>query len=117
MLSPSGNIYDQAPRGMTAGEQFTPLIVGAGIKVERIVSTGQASPPSFWYDQSWAEWVLLLSGEAGLLLEGETAPRHLKTGDYLLIPAHRRHRVEWTDANSPTIWLAIHFEPSSRGDA
>jgi cupin 2 domain-containing protein len=80
------------------------------VRIERIVSTGQASPPGFWYDQPWTEWVLLLAGAAGLLFEDEPTPRPLKAGDYLLIPAGQRHRVEWTDATQPTVWLAVHYD-------
>ena len=76
--------------------------------VERIVSTGQASPPGFWYDQDWAEWVLVVAGHAGLLIDGEAAPRVLGPGSYLHLPAHCRHRVEWTSAEVPTVWLAVH---------
>ena len=79
------------------------------MRIERIVSTGQASPPGFWYDQDWAEWVLVLSGAAGLEFEGEAAPRRLGPGDCVLIPAHARHRVAWTDAHQPTVWLAVHY--------
>ena len=53
----------------------------------------------------------LLSGGAGLRFEDEAEPRVLAPGDYLLIPAHRRHRVEWTDPETPTVWLALHYEP------
>ena len=81
-----------------------------GARIERILSTGQASPAGFWYDQDWTEWVFLLSGSAGLLIEGEDAPRVLRPGAYLEIPVHRRHRVEWTDADQPTVWLAIHIK-------
>ena len=61
------------------------------------MSAGQATPPGEWYDQDTHEWVALLSGGAGLRFEDEAEPRVLSPGDYLLIPAHRRHRVEWTD--------------------
>ena len=80
-----------------------------GGKIERIVSTGQASPPGYWYDQDETEWVFLIAGSAGLLIEGEGAARVLGAGDFVEIPAHVRHRVEWTDARKPTIWLAVHF--------
>jgi cupin 2 domain-containing protein len=80
-----------------------------GFRVERIVSTGQASPPGFWYDQDVAEWVVLLSGAAELQFEDETAPRKLAPGDWIDIAAHRRHRVNWTDPSQPSIWLAIHY--------
>jgi cupin 2 domain-containing protein len=89
-------------------EQITELVRAPGLRIERIVSTGQASPPGFWYDQDWAEWVIVLAGSAGLLIEGEPAPRVLGPGDYLHLPAHKRHRVEWTDADQPTVWLAVH---------
>ena len=101
------NIFAQVPEEL-AEEEITELLATPGLRIERIVSTGQASPPGFWYDQAWAEWVLLLSGSAGLLIEGEAEPRLLKPGDYLLIPPGARHRVEWTDPNAPTIWLAVH---------
>jgi cupin 2 domain-containing protein len=89
-------------------ESSLELLSTPGVRVERIVSTGQASPPGFWYDQAWAEWVLVVSGEALLQFEDESEPRRLTAGDYLHIAPHRRHRVAWTDPNQPTIWLAIH---------
>ncbi len=79
------------------------------VRIERIVSTGQASPPGFWYDQSEAEWVVVLRGEARLLLEGDREPMRMAPGDHLLIPAHRRHRVEWTSPTEPTVWLAVFY--------
>lgn len=103
-----GNLFDGA--GSDAHEEITDLLAsGNGVRIERIVSSGQASAPGFWYDQAWTEWVLLLSGSSGLLIEGEDSPRALKAGDYIELPAHMRHRVEWTDASQPTVWLAIHF--------
>lgn len=104
----SGNFFADAP-AQAAEEIFTTLAESQGARVERIVSTGQSSPPGFWYDQDWTEWVLILAGSAGLLLDGDSAPRVLLPGDYLEIPARKRHRVEWTDARQPTIWLAVHF--------
>jgi cupin 2 domain-containing protein len=93
----------------SAAEQATTLLANGTLRIERIVSHGQASPPGFWYDQDWAEWVILLTGSAGLLFEGETQPRSLRPGDYLHIPAHARHRVAWTDATHATVWLAVHY--------
>lgn len=94
-------------------ERFDTLLSRPGLRIERIVSTGQSSPPGFWYDQPQDEWVLVVAGSAAVLLDGEPGPRTLETGDHLLIPAHRRHRVEWTAADQPTIWLAVHFAPVS----
>jgi cupin 2 domain-containing protein len=104
----TGNLFDLS--GVDTGaEQFSTLVDAEGVKIERIVSSGQASPPGFWYDQPFAEWVLVLSGSAAVRLEGEAADRILRPGDHLFIPAHRKHRVEWTDATGATIWLAVHF--------
>lgn len=105
----AGNLFDALPRE-AAEEQFTTLLQDAGFVLERIVSTGQASPAGFWYDQERAEWVVLLRGSAGLEIEGEAAPRVLRPGDWVHIPAHARHRVAWTDPDQPTVWLALHHD-------
>ena len=89
-------------------EQFTPLLDRPGARIERIVSTGQATPPGEWLQQPRDEWVLILQGSAGLLIEGQ-AEQRLAPGDHLLIEADRRHRVTWTGADPATVWLAIHF--------
>ncbi len=80
------------------------------VRIERIVSTGHASPDDFWYDQDKTEWVVVLKGEAKLLFEGDDGPVHMRPGDYINIPAHRKHRVEWTKPDDPTIWLAVHYD-------
>ncbi|WP_343712458.1 cupin domain-containing protein [Inquilinus sp.] len=103
----AGNLFD-ALQPDAAEEQFSTLLEQAGFTLERIVSTGQASPPGFWYDQDRAEWVVLLRGSAGLEVEGEAEPRTLRPGDWVHIPAHARHRVAWTAADEPTVWLALH---------
>lgn len=103
------NLLAELPRGTVPDEVVTPLLRAAHVRLERIVSTGQASPPGFWYDQDEGEWVVVLSGAARLLIEGETEPRLLKTGDFIDLPAHTRHRVEWTDPAVPTVWLAVFY--------
>jgi cupin 2 domain-containing protein len=103
----AGNLF-HALRPDAAEEQFSTLLEEAGFVLERIVSTGQASPPGVWYDQDRAEWVVLLRGSAGLEFEGEAEPRALRPGDWVHIPAHARHRVAWTDPDQPTVWLALH---------
>jgi len=90
-------------------EIFQVLLETGNFRLERIVSAGQATPPGEWCDQDANEWVALLTGAAGLRFEDEAEPRALSPGDYLLIPAHRRHRVEWTDPAQPTVWLALHY--------
>ncbi|TWU45327.1 Cupin domain protein [Novipirellula aureliae] len=78
-------------------------------RIERIVSHGHVSPEGFWYDQQEHEWVVVLHGEAKLIFENDNDPLHLKPGDHVLIPAHRKHRVEWTAPDEPTIWLAVFY--------
>ena len=104
----AGNLFAQIPE-RAEDEEVTTVLATRRLRIERIVSTGQASPPGFWYDQDRDEWVVVLSGAAGLLVEGESAPRTLKAGDHVHLPAHCRHRLEWTDSARPTVWLAVHF--------
>jgi cupin 2 domain-containing protein len=85
------------------------LLSAPSFRVERIVSRGHASPAGFWYEQAQHEWVVLLSGAARLRFDGDEGALEMKPGDHLLIPARRRHRVEWTAAGVDTVWLAIHY--------
>lgn len=101
------SLFRDPPSHSEAGERFEDLLTRPGVRIERIVSTGHSTPPGEWMDQAWDEWVLLVAGRAGLTLEGE-APQTLAPGDHLLIPAYRRHRVDWTE--TPTVWLAVHLE-------
>jgi len=82
---------------------------GREFRIERIVSRGHASPPGFWYDQDEGEWVILLSGAARILFEGEAEPVRMGPGDYLDIPAHCRHRLDWTDPDRDCVWLAVFY--------
>lgn len=102
------NLYAKLPPADTPEELFTTLLEEPGLIVRRIVSTGQSSPPDFWYDQADAEWVVLLSGEAKLRFADESQAHHLRPGDYLDIAPGQRHRVDWTSPDEPTVWLAIH---------
>ena len=105
----AGNIFADLPLAPEAAERLETLLARPGLRIERIVSSGQASPPGFWYQQAEGEWVLLVSGAARLRFEDETEARHLRAGDWLHIEPLRRHRVEWTDAETPTVWLAVHY--------
>ncbi len=108
MLLSTGNLGSGLPRSST-GEVFEPLLQAHGLRLERIVSTGQATPEGQWLVQGWDEWVVLLTGEAGLLIESEAAARELRANDWLNIPAGTRHRVVWTSQDPPTVWLALHY--------
>jgi cupin 2 domain-containing protein len=103
-----GNIFDSLPEDISE-EIFTVLAQGEAVKIERIISRGQSSPASGWYDQNDNEWVIVLSGEARISLENDRG-FHLKAGGYLNIPAHTKHKVEWTKPNTETIWLAVHYK-------
>jgi cupin 2 domain-containing protein len=105
----SGNILADIPRQL-ANEQFIELLSVPNLRIERIVSVGHSSPPGYFYDQDRAEWVLILQGSAKVLFEGEPEPRLLGRGDYMHIPPHVRHRVEWTSPDGPTVWLTIHWQ-------
>lgn len=103
----TGNLFshipDHAPK-----EIFEQLLKTPHFELKRIVSAGQTTPPGEWYDPDTDEWVVLLSGGARLLYEGEEQEREMRPGDYVLIPARTRHRVEWTDPHQKTVWLALH---------
>lgn len=103
------NIYSNIPDDLTH-EVFEEILRNGPLKLERIISKGHETPKDQWYDQGKDEWVLLLKGSAGLMIEGEDEILVLKPGDYILLPAHLKHRVEWTDTEEETIWLAVFFK-------
>ena len=102
------NLFSGIPEGLRE-ELISPLLITGAFTLERIVSSGQATPPGEWYDQETHEWVILLKGRARLMFEEEKEVRTLQPGDYVHIPAHRRHRVEWTESAQTTLWLALHY--------
>ncbi len=106
----AGNLFAALPVTPEAAERLETLLDRPGLRIERIVSTGQASPAGFWYEQADAEWVVLLSGEALLRFEDETEARRLHAGDWLYIEPGRRHRVDGTDPVAATVWLAVHHD-------
>jgi cupin 2 domain-containing protein len=107
-----GNLYTGIPAALPQ-ELVDILCQRSGLRIERIVSRGHCSPPGFWYDQPEHEFVLLLSGAARLEFAATDArgPQQveLSAADHLLIPAHQRHRVDWTPADADTVWLAVLF--------
>ncbi|WP_078083841.1 cupin domain-containing protein [Microbulbifer mangrovi] len=110
------NIFTALPDALD-GEVFEDIVSADTVRIERIVSRGQVTPESEWYDQQESEWVILLQGAARILLEtpgdaaNEGAMREVRLapGDYLNIPAHCRHRVSWTDPQQQTVWLAVFY--------
>ncbi len=95
--------------GWPTSETFHTLLERDGVRIERIVSTGQITPADQCYDQAWDEWVLLLSGEAVLEWPDSSERTHLRPGQSVFIPAHCRHRVAWTPPDVQTMWLAVHI--------
>jgi len=104
------NLFADLPANLP-DELFTTLLEAADVRIERIVSHGHASPDGFWYDQEQHEWVVVLKGAAWLRFEDEVL--EMGPGSFVNIPAHRKHRVEWTTPDEPTIWLAVHYGRSS----
>jgi cupin 2 domain-containing protein len=101
------NLFADIPPEMP--EELTQTLLSAAkVRIERIVSRGHVSPRDFWYDQSESEWVLLIAGAARLQLVDRMV--ELKAGDFVNIPAHEKHRVDWTDPDVDTIWLAVFHE-------
>ena len=103
------NLFRDLPSVSLAQERIDTLLARPGLRIERIVSTGQASPPGFWYDQPQHEWVVVLQGVASVTVDGQHGAHtvQLAAGDSGELPAHCRHRVEATQAEPPTVWLAL----------
>jgi cupin 2 domain-containing protein len=105
----AANMFANIPARIPS-EIIERIVHSSAVTVERIVSPrGHASPGGFWYDGGRSEWVLVLKGGAGVLYEGVAGPRLLSPGDHLIIPAHVRHRVDWTDPDRETVWLAVYY--------
>jgi cupin 2 domain-containing protein len=104
----TGHLYQNIPAELP-DEMSACLAQSKSMKIERIVSRGHRSAPGFWYEQQDNEWVLLVKGEAELRFEKENRVVHLTEGMYVNIPAHEKHRVEWTREGVDTIWLAVFY--------
>ena len=115
MREKNGNLFEGIPESISE-EIFDTIIKSKDLKVERIVSWGQITPLGQWLEQERDEWVVLLTGSAKLLFEGEDSAIQLNPGDYVHIPAYCRHRVEWTDSEQKTVWLALHYVSNEETD-
>ena len=107
------NVFSGLPADLPE-ELFTPLLETSAFRIERIVSRGHVTPAGSWFDQDQHEWVMLLRGAARLRFEDDESAIELRPGDAINIPAHRRHRVEWTAPGEPTVWLALHYHGNAR---
>ena len=108
-MTATSNLFANLPRHLPA-ELLTTLLQTANVRIERIVSLRHASPDGFWYDQDQHEWVMVLTGAARLRFDCQEQPVSMQPGDFVNIPAHQKHRVEWTAPDEPTIWLAVFYE-------
>lgn len=100
------NIFDNLPQHLPR-ELVQILIRAADVRIERIISHGHASPADFWYDQAQHEWVIVLKGAARL--QFEDAMVEMNPGDFINIPAFKKHRVDWTTPDEPTVWLGVRY--------
>ncbi|MDK9693340.1 MAG: cupin domain-containing protein [Sulfurimonas sp.] len=101
------NIFENISASLP-DEFFEEIVAKRGMRIERIVSYGHTTPQNEWYDQSRDEWVMVLRGEAILsFFDGDNVK--MRAGDYITIPAHKKHRVSWTKPDEETIWLAVHY--------
>ena len=108
------NLFTNVPSHLDQ-ELVETILRSRFLRIERIVSTGQASAPGFWYDQKDHEWVVVLQGRARLRFDdGQT--KDLNAGDFVHIKAHQRHRVESTSSEEATVWLAVFYSASANAE-
>ncbi len=100
------NLFDDLPQHLPK-EFVQTLLQAADVRIERIISHGHASPEGFCYDQNQHERVVVLKGAARLRFEGGTV--EMKPGDFINIPASKKHRVDWTTPDEPTVWLGVRY--------
>lgn len=104
----AGNIFSAIPDNIPE-EIIETIFSSEKMRIERIISKGHRSPEGFWYDQEKNEWVILLNGAARIRFENKEESVYMKSGDHIHIPAHCRHRVEWTDPDCTIVWIAVFF--------
>jgi len=102
-----GNIFSSIPESLET-EVFEELLRSENLRIERILSKGQSSPETGWYDQAENEWVIVLEG-VGTIVFADGTEVKLERGDYIHIPSHEKHKVTWTDPENVTVWLAIFY--------
>jgi cupin 2 domain-containing protein len=103
------NLFHDIPSSLPA-ELIETLAESDAVRIERIISRAHTSPPDAWYDQDTHEFVVLLQGRARLQFADSDTLVSLNPGDYLSIPAHQQHRVDWTDPEHDTVWLTVHYK-------
>lgn len=104
----SGNFFSDIPHQID-DEVFDTILAADGFEIKRIISKGQKSPADYWYDQEKNEWVMVLKGAAKLKFKDHKRIVEMMPGNYIHIPAHCKHKLEWTDPDVETIWLAVYY--------
>ena len=103
------NLFNIENIDFSENKEITEILASSeNVRIERIISTGQITEPDFWYDQNENEFVTVLQGEAKILFDNGKE-EHLVKGDYLMIPAHTRHRVSYTSIEPVCIWVVVFF--------
>jgi cupin 2 domain-containing protein len=100
------NVFADLPQHLPK-ELVQILVRAADVRIERIISLGHTSPADFWYDQAQHEWVIVLKGAARLQFEDGMV--EMNPGDFINIPAFKKHRVDWTTPAEPTVWLGVRY--------
>ena len=95
------NIFDTIIPNI--GETFTTLLEHKNIKINRIVSSDTLEHIEYMQEED--EWLILLDGQATLLLNKEEKILH--KGDILFIPAKVPHTIMKTIYG--TVWLTVHI--------
>ena len=86
-----------------SGEDLTTLLTHKNIKINRIVSSDNVEPVE--YIQKEDEWLIVLEGEATLLIENKE--KVLTEGDTLFISSKTPHSV--LNTQNGTVWLTVHI--------
>jgi cupin 2 domain-containing protein len=47
-------------------------------------------------------------------LQFEDGMVDMRAGDFVNIPAFKKHRVDWTTPDEPTVWLGVIYENERR---
>lgn len=102
------NIFSEIPASIPE-EIFEDIIATESVRVERILSHGQSSPATGWYDQTENEWVIVLKGQ-GVIEFNDGRMVTLDEGDYININAGEKHRVVSTSSQVATVWLAVFYQ-------
>ena len=90
------------PRGH-ATELFTDR------SIDYLRSRKGQTQPFFLYLAYNAPHVPVHLGSLGVCVRAAQKRVEMKPGDFLNIPAFKKHRVDWTTPDEPTVWLGVRY--------